>query len=143
LLLPLGLVIFLAGVAGRWFALGSLVLGFWWAAFGVNLLHSGADRDARRVFLASLIYLPAMLGLMVADSRPHPRRGAADIFPVAAAYADTDTPAFVNDPEPVDDGVDDEVDDAANDVVDDVVDDVVNDRFGEDSLPPDDCRAAP
>ena len=135
LLLPLGLVIFLAGIAGRWFAVGSLVLGFWWAAFGVNLLHSGSDRDARRVFLASLIYLPAMLGLMVADSRPHPRRGVADIFPVAAAYADTGTPAFVNDPEPVDDAV--------NDAVSDAVGDAVSDRFGEDSLPPDDCGAVP
>ncbi len=147
LLLPLGLVIFLAGVAGRWFALGSLALGLWWVAFGANLLRSGSDRDARRVFLASLIYLPAMLGLMVADSRPHPRRGAADIFPVAAAYADTDTPAFVNDPEPVDDGVDDGAndvfDDGVDDAANDVVDDVVNDRFGEDSLPPDDCGAVP
>ena len=123
LLLPLGLVIFLAGVAGRWFALGSLALGMWWVAFGVNLLRSGSDRDARRVFLASLIYLPAMLGLMVADSRPHPRRGAVDIFPVTAAYAGTGAPAFVNDTESVDDAV--------------------GDRFGDDSLPSDDCGAAP
>ena len=94
-------VIFLAGVAGPWFALGSLALGLWWVAFGANLLRSGSDRDARRVFLASLIYLPAMLGLMVADSRPLPRRGAADIFPVAAAYAGTDTPVILNGAEPV------------------------------------------
>ena len=123
LLVPLGLVIFLAGVAGPWFALGSLALGLWWVAFGVNLLRSGSDRDARRVFLASLIYLPAMLGLMLADSRPLPRRGAVDIFPVTAAYAATEMPVKVADAESVADAV--------------------GHQFGEDSLRPDDCGAAP
>jgi len=68
--LPLGLLVTMAGVAGPWFALGSLVLGLWWGMLGLRLYHSHSDRDARRVFLASLAYLPLALLLMVADRGP-------------------------------------------------------------------------
>ena len=68
--LPLGLLVTLTGVAGSWFALGSLGLGLWWGWLGLRLYHSHSDRDARRVFLASLAYLPLALGLMVADRGP-------------------------------------------------------------------------
>lgn len=68
--LPLGLLVTVAGVAGPWFALGSLVLGIWWGLLGLRLYRSQNDRDARRVFLASLVYLPLALGLMVADRGP-------------------------------------------------------------------------
>jgi protoheme IX farnesyltransferase len=92
LLLPLGLVIFSSGVAGPWFAVGSLALGLWWLAFGAALLRSGTDRAARRVFLASLVYLPALLGLMVVDRGPAARGGTAQVFAVAAAEASPETP---------------------------------------------------
>jgi len=68
--LPLGLLVTLLGVAGPWFALGSLALGLWWAWLGLRLYRSHSDRDARRVFLASLAYLPLALILMVADRGP-------------------------------------------------------------------------
>jgi protoheme IX farnesyltransferase len=68
--LPLGLMVTLTGVAGPWFAAGSLALGLWWAWLGLRLYRSHSDRDARRVFLASLAYLPLALLLMVADRGP-------------------------------------------------------------------------
>jgi len=68
--LPLGLMVTLSGVAGPWFALGSLGLGLWWCWLGLRLYRSHSDRDARRVFLASLVYLPLALLLMLADSGP-------------------------------------------------------------------------
>ncbi len=68
--LPLGLLVTLTGVAGPWFALGSLLLGMWWLVLGLRLYRSHSDRDARRVFLASLAYLPLALVMMVADRGP-------------------------------------------------------------------------
>ncbi len=68
--LPLGLLVTLTGVAGPWFALGSLLLGMWWLFLGLRLYRSHSDRDARRVFLASLAYLPLVLAMMVADRGP-------------------------------------------------------------------------
>jgi len=70
LLVPLGLLVTLAGVAGPWFAAGSLGLGLWWGWLGLRLERSHSDRDARRVFLASLAYLPLALLLLVADRGP-------------------------------------------------------------------------
>ncbi len=67
---PLGLLITLSGIAGPWFAFGSLLLGLWWFRLGLKLYRSHSDHDARRVFLASLAYLPLALVLMVADSGP-------------------------------------------------------------------------
>ncbi|MDD5719834.1 MAG: hypothetical protein PHQ53_09125, partial [Candidatus Krumholzibacteria bacterium] len=37
---------------------------------GLRLDRSRSDRDARRMFLVSLVYLPAALLLMVADRGP-------------------------------------------------------------------------
>jgi len=68
--LPLGLLVTVSGVAGPWFALGSLALGMWWLALGLRLYRSHSDGDARRVFLASLAYLPLALILMLADRGP-------------------------------------------------------------------------
>jgi heme o synthase len=70
LLLPLGLIVTVAGLAGVWFALGSVALGSAWSVLSLRLARSGSDRDARLVFLASLAYLPLVLGLMVVDRGP-------------------------------------------------------------------------
>ncbi len=65
--LPLGLLVTVAGVSGPWFALGSLGLGGYWAWLALRLYISRSESAARRVFLASLAYLPLALLLMVAD----------------------------------------------------------------------------
>jgi protoheme IX farnesyltransferase len=93
LLLPLGLVMVLAGVAGPWFALGSMILGGVWVTVGARLLRSGSDRDARRTFVASLLYLPLALALMVTDTRLVAPRSVDDFVPVTAVYAASDNAA--------------------------------------------------
>lgn len=75
-LLPIGLLVSLSGMSGRTFALGSLLLGLGLAAAGARLWRERSDGNARRVFYASLAYLPLLLLLMVADpgarGRPRP-----------------------------------------------------------------------
>lgn len=66
-LLPASLVPPLLGVGGPTYAVGAGILGLAFLAAGYPMLE-GADRPrARRLFLASLIYLPALLGLLVTD----------------------------------------------------------------------------
>ena len=67
-LLPLGLAVTFTGLAGYLFAM-SLLLGLggscWpWRCF------ARTRRNARRVFLASLVYLPSLMLFMVLDGHP-------------------------------------------------------------------------
>lgn len=55
------------GVAGMLYLAGSVVLGIGFAAAGALLAYRRRDEDARLLLLASVIYLPLLLGLMVAD----------------------------------------------------------------------------
>lgn len=54
-------------MAGAPFALGSLVLGGGFAAAGLRLHRHRSRANARALFLASLLYLPLLLGLLVVD----------------------------------------------------------------------------
>lgn len=76
-LLPLGLAATLTGLAGWNFFWGSCVLAVGLLVFSIQLRESGHKRHARRVFFASLAYLPVLLGLMVLDRGP-----AAHLGPV-------------------------------------------------------------
>lgn len=66
-LLPLGLSITLVGLTGWAYGIGSLVLGAWLVIAGVMLQMHRSAEAAKRLFLASVIYLPLLLGLMVLD----------------------------------------------------------------------------
>jgi len=66
-LVPLGLASFLAGLTGWVSVAGSLTLGGAFFMLTLQLRRRRGDREARRVFLASLVYLPLLLGLLVAD----------------------------------------------------------------------------
>ncbi len=79
-LLPLGLAVTFAGLAGYLFAAVSLLLGLGLFLLAVQLLRAKTPRNARRVFLASLAYLPLLMLFVVVDG--HPRSGAD---PVAVA----------------------------------------------------------
>ncbi len=68
-LLPLGLAPVLVGLGGWTYALGSLLLGMLMVWLSLRLNRNRSERDARRVFLASVIYLPLVLILLVADHR--------------------------------------------------------------------------
>ncbi|MCA9754712.1 MAG: heme o synthase [Candidatus Eisenbacteria bacterium] len=69
-LLPLAFATTIAGIAGWKFFTGALVLGIVWIGLAVQLRTSRETRHARRVFFASLIYLPLFLALLVLDRGP-------------------------------------------------------------------------
>jgi protoheme IX farnesyltransferase len=66
-LLPVALAAPLAGLTGWVYGAGSMVLGGGLLAAGVALARVPTDGRARRLFFATLLYLPLLLGLMVAD----------------------------------------------------------------------------
>ena len=72
-LLPVGVLAALGGMTGWGFAAGSLVLTGGLVALTLALAAKKSDAVARRLFLATLAYLPLLLGLMVADRLPSPR----------------------------------------------------------------------
>ena len=69
-LVPLGVSATLIGLAGVWSALVTLLAGlaFSWLAFG--FYRARDNRSARRVFLASITYLPVVLAAMTLDRGP-------------------------------------------------------------------------
>lgn len=71
-LLVVSLFPFLFGMVGGWYLAGALVCGAVFLALAVLFAHTLTARAARRLFLASVIYLPLLLGLLVADKRTLP-----------------------------------------------------------------------
>ncbi len=69
-LLPLSLTVILAGLAGEVYMIGALSLGLMMIVLCVRLYWTRTARAARHVFIASVIYLPVVLGLMWLDRRP-------------------------------------------------------------------------
>ena len=93
LLVPLGLTATMVGIAGIFYAIVSLLLGIGFFVMAFSFFRQPTQNSARRVFLASLLYLPILLGALVIDHRsPPPGSGVLTLQPVA------DTPA-VNTPE--------------------------------------------
>ncbi len=58
------------GLTGKVYLVGALGLGVALLAFSASVLRHRDERDARRLFLASVVYLPLLLVLMVADKLP-------------------------------------------------------------------------
>jgi protoheme IX farnesyltransferase len=75
-LMPLGLAVTWFGMAGYLFGAVSLNLGLGFFLLALQLHASRASRHARRVFLASLLYLPLLLAVWVADAHPGGTAGA-------------------------------------------------------------------
>jgi protoheme IX farnesyltransferase len=70
MLVPLTLTATLLGLAGWLYSLGALGLGLWLLSRAVGLYARPSDAGARRVFLASIVYLSAILALLVLDRGP-------------------------------------------------------------------------
>lgn len=66
-LLPVTAALWLTGISGTTFLLSSQLLGLGFAALGWQFLRLRNDASARRLFLASIAYLPLLLALMVFD----------------------------------------------------------------------------
>ena len=79
------MTITLAGMAGWFFAIGGIALGVWFVRLAFRLHRDRSDETARRVFFASLLYLPILLALMVVDRGP-----ASGIAPAMAERIDPD-----------------------------------------------------
>jgi protoheme IX farnesyltransferase len=86
MLVPVTLVATLVGLGGWVFTFGSLALGGWMLYLGVRMYFDRSDDRARRVFLASIVYLSAVLVLLVVD------RGSVNV-PIQVAAAPMDLPA--------------------------------------------------
>jgi protoheme IX farnesyltransferase len=69
-LVPAALGLTLAGLAGWFYAAGSFVLGALLVLLGTDLYRRRTEACARRLFLAGIIYLPLLLGLLIADRGP-------------------------------------------------------------------------
>ncbi len=66
-LIPVSLFPVLLGMSGKIYLVGALILGGWFLYTGVRVAFDLTNVRARRVLLASIIYLPAIYGLMVFD----------------------------------------------------------------------------
>jgi protoheme IX farnesyltransferase len=66
-LLPVSLSPYLLQVSGVLYLCGALILGFGFLWCAVQFSRSLSRTHARQLFYASIIYLPLLLGLMVAD----------------------------------------------------------------------------
>ena len=85
-LLPVGVVSLLLGVTGWWAMLGSLLLGVWLLRHAVTLCKQRDSAAARKLFLASVVYLPLLLGILVVDRATLPSSAVAEER-AAAVYA--------------------------------------------------------
>lgn len=85
LLIPFTLLLSLGGITGWRYGFGAFVLGVALLVLGAQLAIELTDRRARRLFLASVIYLPLLLLLIVIDRRPNPTLTTKRQPPTAAA----------------------------------------------------------
>jgi heme o synthase len=69
-LLPVSLAPGLIGAAGTPYLYGALVAGLAFCAFGWRLALTRSRTLARRVLLASVLYLPIVFGLLMLDKKP-------------------------------------------------------------------------
>jgi len=66
-LIPAALMTVMAGISGPLFASVAIILGLILAGLSLRLHRDPTERRARSLFLASLLYLPLLLGVMVID----------------------------------------------------------------------------
>ena len=66
-LIPVSLVPGILGMSGRVYLIGALLLGMWFLYAGVRVALDRSVARARGVLMASVLYLPAIYGLMLID----------------------------------------------------------------------------
>ncbi len=94
-LLAVSLLLHPLGIVGPLYVAGATLLGLLLIGGSVWLWMQRTHTSARRLFLASVIYLPLLLALMVFDHVPRPGLDAAVIDAARAPIQQTDGP--VND----------------------------------------------
>lgn len=68
-LIAASISLYLSHRTGPMYALGAIVLGTGLLKLALRLQRTGQDIDARRLFMATVIYLPLLLGIMLIDRR--------------------------------------------------------------------------
>lgn len=71
-LLVFSLMPFTMGLAGRWYLAAAVLMGAGFLYCGIRFALERSARSARRLFFASIIYLPLLLGVLVGDKRRPP-----------------------------------------------------------------------
>jgi len=69
-LVPVGLLPTVIGLAGLWYFAGALGLGLYYLASAVRFWHDRSAKSARRLLKASILYLPALLLLLLLNPLP-------------------------------------------------------------------------
>jgi protoheme IX farnesyltransferase len=92
LMLPVAATAVLSGIAGWLYMAGSMVLGLILVAFSIAVYRDRSVAGARRVFHATLLYLPLLLLLMVFNRVPEPI-GLPHIQQIVIPAEQMDTPS--------------------------------------------------
>ncbi len=69
MLVPVSLAPFFFGISGFVFLVGASILGLLFLVVSIQAARSKTNEMAKRLLLASVIYLPLLFILMVADRR--------------------------------------------------------------------------
>ncbi|MFV2071680.1 MAG: heme o synthase [Thermoanaerobaculales bacterium] len=91
-LLPITAALSVVGITGGAFMLASQVAGLAFLVLGWVFLRARSEAAARRLFLASILYLPVVLGLMVIDMNDRATAGGFPGRHPVAAVATPPTP---------------------------------------------------
>lgn len=67
-LVPVSLTPTMVGLAGSTYLWGAILIGIAQLWLSIRFVRCHSQEDARRVFVASLLYLPALLGLLLVDT---------------------------------------------------------------------------
>lgn len=85
-LIPVTLVPTLLGATGAIYFVAALVLGLAFLGFAIIYVVTGQRVDARRVFLASILYLPCLLAAMMVDRVPVVKIESAEATQAAISH---------------------------------------------------------
>jgi protoheme IX farnesyltransferase len=69
MLVPISLTPFFIGLAGYIYLIGAAILGIWFMWESISMARAKTTEKARRLLLVSVLYLPLIFALMVADRR--------------------------------------------------------------------------
>ena len=67
MLVPVSIAPFIFGISGVVFLVGAVLLGLWFLYAGVRSALDRSNERARKLLLVSVIYLPLLFILMVAN----------------------------------------------------------------------------
>lgn len=99
LLIPLTVTATMVGLTGIVYAVFAIIMGIGWSILGFTFFRLRDRKSARHVFLASLLYLPLLLGVMIADRNELPPVRPSIL--ILQPAEDTPQPPAALDPTPV------------------------------------------